>query len=279
MSDETESEIIIATAVRSVTPVPLSATRGIFSVVVPEGAHQQTIDLNLEQYQEWPDRVKGSTTLHDADSFTRFVMEHESSAAKVYASLPQFRFVAVFNDAFKIEGDDGQPGWADHRASLTLTKTPEWLHWEGKNGQMMGQGAFAEHIEDGLDEITEPVAAEMLELAQTFHANTGVQFKSSTILASGQRQIQYEETTTARAGQKGDIVIPKELVLGLAPFEGSDAYKIKARFRFSVSDGNLKIGYKLDRPHDVLKSAFDDTVALVAEAVESPVFRGLPVGS
>lgn len=131
--------------------------------------------------------------------------------------------------------------------------TGEIMEGRHANGKMMPQGAFAEHIEDGLDEIADDGAAMMLELAQTFHANTGVAFKSSTILASGQRQIQYEETTTAKAGQKGDITIPQEFVIGLAPFEGSDAYRVRARFRFAVRDGSLSIGYKLARPHDTLK--------------------------
>lgn len=282
MSEATESQVIIDTAIRGAAPVPLDAKRGIFSVIVPEGGQQCTIDLGLEQYLDAPPRVKGTTVLHDAVSLVDLVKEHEWEATKVYADLGHFRFTAVFNGAWKSSPEtDSEPGWSDHRSQLTLTKTPEWLHWESRNGQSMSQTAFAEHVEDGLAEIVEPAAAEMLELAQTFHANTGVAFKSSTILASGQRQLHYEETTTARAGQKGDITIPQEFVLGVAPFEGSPAYRVTARFRFSVREGTLSIGYKLDRPHVVLRSAFDDTVGEVAEAVESPVFRGVapdPIG-
>lgn len=273
MTEKTENEALSDIAVAGTSPDVLAEGK-CYSLVIPEG--YQHVEVDTDKLADNPRRLHGTVALHDAASFQAFIKEHEWDATKVYASLPAFRLVAVTNDAYKADGDEALPGWADHRAVLQLTKTPEWLHWENGNGSMMTQTAFAEHVEDGLLEIQVPAAAEMLELAQTFHANTGVAFKSSEILASGQRQLHYEESTTAKAGQKGDITIPSEFELAIMPFEGSEMYKVVARLRFRARDGVLSIGYKLTRPHDVLRSAFDTTVDNLGEAITAPVLRGTP---
>jgi hypothetical protein len=62
------------------------------------------------------------------------------------------------------------------------------------------------------------------------------------------------------------------------PFEGASAFRMTARLRYRISAGGLRIGYKLDRPEDVLREAFDDVTQVVrtnlAEGV--PVFDGSP---
>jgi len=196
--------------------------------------------LDLDEHLEAPRRTKGTTRLFD-DADVEF------GAA-----------------------------WADHRAVLTLKATPEWTHWAGPNGQMLGQEAFAEHIETGADEVVKPSGAEMLELAQTFHAKNNVAFKQSTILASGERQFAYEETIAAKAGQTGKLTIPKEFELGIAPFEGTDKYKVIARLRYRIREGALTIGYKLDRPEVVQLAAFDDVASRIAAAADLTILSGLP---
>jgi uncharacterized protein YfdQ (DUF2303 family) len=272
MSDATENEVLATHVARGLTPHPLAVDR-VYSVVVPDGSDLQIVDL--ETHRDYPDRMHGTTRLHDVGSLLGFVDEHEWDATKVYASLAAFRIVAVFNDDVKADGEQ-RPGWGDHRAELDLVRTPEWSAWEESDGRMMNQADFAEFIEDRLLDIVEPEAADMLELAQTFHAVTGVNFRSSTILASGQRQLTYEESTTATAGHGGKLVIPKEFVLGIPPFENGEAYRLTARLRFRLSSGSLALGYRLTRPRDVLRAAFDDVVDNVATTVAASVFRGTP---
>jgi len=100
----------------------------------------------------------------------------------------------------------------------------------------------------------------MLELAQSFQAKTKVDFESAQQLANGRRSLQFKETVDARAGQKGEIEIPAEFKLALKPFVGTDPYAVTARFRYRINGGNLLIGYKLNRPADVQRSAFGDIV-------------------
>ena len=268
MTDKTEAQSIIDAAVAAAEPTRLPAGE-FFHVIVPAKASREEIDT--EFLLEEPRRHRGMTAHHQDDSFSRFVARYQQSPTLLYADVDAFKVTAVFNDS-----SSDVAGWSDHRAVLTLRKTPQWLLWEKHDGELLGQVQFAEHLEDGALEIVNPDAATLLELAQTFHAHTGVQFKSSQMLASGERKLQYEETTTAIAGTKGDIQVPKEFELGLEPFEGAPSYKLTARLRFRINNGQLAIGYRLDRPNDVLRSAFADVVERIGGATAIDPFFGTP---
>jgi uncharacterized protein YfdQ (DUF2303 family) len=270
----TDAEAIIETAQEAVDPKVID--RGdLISVVVAEG--NQHVLVDTERFLDAPTRKRGVAELHTADSLSAYVEKHNGEGtlgAELYADLDTFSIVAVFNG----HTADGA-GWGDHRGVLTLRKTPEWKRWTEADNRLMSQVQFAELIEDGLGEIVEPPAAEVLEMAQHFEAAVKVNFKSSRLLDNGQRQITYEETIDAKAGQLGQIVIPRELVLGIAPFEGCVGYRVVARLRYRLNDGQLGIGIVLDHPEKVLESAFDDEVNKVEEPTGIRAYRGKPLAS
>ncbi len=226
---------------------------------------------DFEALLNTPRRKRGTVQLHDAASLCAFVNEHKTETTRLYADAEAFTFVAVINDA-TAEGAE----WADHRAVLKLRQTEEWKRWAGKDNVLMSQEDFAEHIEDGAPEIVKPDAATMLELAQTFQAKTGVDFKSSSVLQSGERQLTYNEEIKASAGGAGQITVPSIIELSLAAFEGGKKTKILARFRFRIGGGQLRIGYKLDRPEEVLREAVRSAADEIREATDIAVLNGTP---
>lgn len=271
--DETGgTRAVIDTAIQSVEPTFVDAGTGTLAIVtVPPGGSVQTIDLaeKVARHQTTPTRKTGQFSVHDAASFVAYLSKHGVSDTEVWADIPSARIVGVVN----AHGND-QPGWADHRVTYAAQHTDAWKAWIANDGKLMGQVAFAEHIEDRSIDIVRPVAADMLELAQTFQATVGVSFESSKLLSSGERQVEYRETVDAKAGKAGRLEIPKDFDIALIPFEGADAYKVRAHFRFRITDGELKVGYRLERPADVLREAFLGVVDSIASQVEAPVFRG-----
>lgn len=229
----------------------------ILSLVVPAGAQHKLIDL--EEHLDRPRRKRGTVELTDVDSLIRYVNAHKGDGTELYADVDRTKVVAVLN------GHEHEAGWGDHRAVLTLRPSTEWKRWSGKNGDTLTQTAFAEHIEESLDDIVEPAAASVLEMAQTFEASKSVEFRSSSMLSSGQRQLNYVETIEARAGAHGQLTVPTEFVLGLRPFEGTDRYKVTARFRYRINDGKLAVAYVLDKPQDVIEAAFADILGLLED--------------
>lgn len=242
----------------------------IYSVTVPAGAHRETVDL--EPLLAAPRRKRGIVQLHDCASLARMVQHHEpDGVVTIYADQARAKITAVLNDHGATT-----PGWGDHRAVLQLRYTPAWARWTEADGKLGGQSSFAELIEDRNVDIVEPPGAEMLELAQTFQATTSVEFRTQKRLADGQTQLTYHETIDAKAGQGGDIVIPKEFTVALAPYEGCDPYKVKCRLRFRVRDGALLIGFVMDRPEDVLKAAFADVADVLGAETGIEAYLGEP---
>jgi uncharacterized protein YfdQ (DUF2303 family) len=228
--------------------------------------------INLQDFEPTPRRKRGQTVHFTAASLAAYMLSHKEDGTAAYVDLENFQITVVINGP-----SVAAPGWSDHTARLTTRPTPEWNYWSGKDGKMLSQADFAEHVQAGLREILDPPAADMLELAQNFQAKTDVSFKSGKQLADGKRQLEYVEDIQATAGVKGTIVIPSELSLAIAPFEGSAAYKIKAWFRFRINNGDLQLGYKLDRPRDVQKAAFDDIVGDLQKAtLLKDVYYGKP---
>lgn len=269
---EPENEVVARLAAAAGQLRPVDAGTDVYSVLVPDGYEHVLVDT--ERWLPAPRRKTGSVILHTGDSFSAYVNAHKGPETALYAdprSTPA-HIVAVLN------GHGSGPGFGDHRATLALRHSPAWQRWVGRDNDRGSQTTFAEHLEVGAGEIVDPPAATMLELAETFHANTKVTFTSSHVLSSDQRALEYREQTEASAGRTGSITVPKSFTLALAVFEGDVRREILARLRFSTSGGQLKIGYSLDRPDELAEEAFDAIVAGVEEATTITAYRGRPVG-
>lgn len=268
MTDIDNVQTIVDTALLGAEPAELEPGK-FYAYLGLHGVHE--VNLTGPEYTGTPPRKSGTTTVRDAISFQAYFAKHADADTEVYANVEQLSVTAIL-DAHKADA----ARWEGHRLTLALRKTEAWEQWLALDGKLMGQEQFAEFLEDHLPELQEPDAATMLEIAQSFQAATKVDFQSGTRLATGQRQFQYVETTTAKAGQKGQLTIPETFVIGLVPFEGSAGYRLTARLRYRIVDTQLRTGYKLERPSDTLKSAFEDVVAEIGEAIEQPVMNGRP---
>ncbi|GGJ81772.1 hypothetical protein GCM10011583_11510 [Streptomyces camponoticapitis] len=268
--NNTEAQAVIDVAQAAVAPKALEPGK-VHVVALGRGEYRQ-IDLTGPEHTGVPARKSGTSIVRDVDSFVAYFEKHGDDDSEVYADVEQRTITAVL-DAHSAEG----ARWGRHRLQLQLRHTPAWLAWTKVDNQLMPQKDFAEFIEDNLLDLVEPSAATMLELAESFEATTSAAFQSSQRLDNGQRRFSYTEEISAKAGHKGDIVIPATLRLGLRPFEGSEPYSVNARFKYSLAKEELKLGVKLDRPGDVLAAAFSDIRTLIDSDVPMAVLNGAPL--
>lgn len=268
MTNTDNAQVIVDTALRSAEPREL-ATGKYYAFVTPSGL--QKVDLTGPEHTGIPPRKAGTTTVRDARSWSAYFAKHSSQASEVYADSERLTVTAVLDAHAKDE-----PSWGAHRLVLSLRTTDAWKQWLHNDGELLDQEAFAEFLEDHLPELLEPSAADMLEIAQSLQAASKVDFQSGIRLASGQRQFQYVETTTTKAGQKGQLTVPETFIIGLVPFEGSEGYRLTARLRYRITDRGLRMGYKLERPADILRTAFGDVVNVIDGDIEQPVMNGSP---
>ncbi len=224
-----------------------------------------------------PRRIERAVTVRDADSLIDHLNRNLSSTSRngyahgvgeleVWADLDARKVTAVL---------DGLDGWRKHTATLALRHSREWSEWTSIDGKLLPQATLAQFIEDHLSSIAEPDGAKLLDVCQTLQATTSVTFKSQTILANGQRQIRYEESVEAKAGQKGDLTIPGELLLALPIFQGGERVAVRARFRFAIRDGVLTLGVKLVEPDLQVEEAFAEVVDDIQGRIEVRINHGV----
>jgi len=281
MPELSDTQAIIDTATLAADPSPLDPENRFYTALVPAGAHMDVIDLEkyLEAFRDRPRRQTGTVNVHDAPAFIAYMTKHALGESEVWADIANQQLVAIINaNQGNGDGPDSPSGagWGDHRAQLTLRKTPAWTAWESGNRKFIAQTSFAEHVEERLPDFATPSGADMLELAQSFKAHTKVNFESSRRLKSGETTLEYREETEATAGKKGTIAIPDVFTLGIAPFDGTQGYKVNARFRYRITDGTLLLGYVLERPEDILRAAFDDIVTAVDGGITASIWHGCP---
>jgi uncharacterized protein YfdQ (DUF2303 family) len=248
---------------------PAQLELGGYHVVTTQRGTER-IDLTGDAYRDRPRRTTRHVVVDDVASFAGYVSKHGRVASEVYAQRTNRGITAVLD----APGAD-EPDWCQHRVTLQLQHTQPWRDWTEADRKYMPQAAFAEFIEDHLGDIRSPSGAEMLEVAQTLHANTKVTFSSGYRIQDGQRRLTYTEDTAGAAGTRGELSIPVRFVVGVEVFRGDGmAEELTARLRYRIADGRLQLGYFLDRPEDAVERAWEPYTTTIAEELDRPVLSG-----
>lgn len=227
---------------------------------------------NLEGLLDAPLRPRGDADLHDPADFAEYTnrLGHKETTT-VWVDEDHGRIVAVFDD----HGDSASAGWRQHRATLTLKADPDWRAWVNSDSKLDSQVWFAEHLDQLAHTVVSPDAATMLELAKKFQGKKSVAFTSGVRTDNGDVQLAYEETTTAKSGERGQVEIPSEFIIRITPFLGASPAEVHARLRYRINSGNLQIGYALIRPDLVRRDIMAGLVSSLRTQVDPfPVLMG-----
>ena len=241
--------------------------------LVPAGV--EVVDLR-PYLPAGPARKTGKVIMTTVESFVGYVAEHKTAATRVFADVAEapYLFRAVID--YHCPGPEGAATFCEHLCTLTLQQTAEWIAWTKADGKAFEQPDFAEFLEDNDIYFQEPNGARMLEIALTIKAGEGGQFRSHHRLANGNVALQYEHTTTAHAGEKGELEIPEDLVLALRPFEGCPPAKVRAKFRYRIRSGQITFAYRLLHTGDIVRRIVEESVKEIGEQLAVPVYMGAP---
>lgn len=251
---------------------------GDLLVYPPEPGHDpQVVNLaahrraDAEQARRSVHRKAGTYTVSDVDSFTRYYAKHAEESAEVWVNEQGAR--AVLNAYSHAPGEDGYND-EDHVLLLKLRLSPEWQAWMKVNGKLQGHADFAEWLTSVRTDIYQPDSATVLEAVQSLQvtANSKSEFKNSKRNGTdGARSFLFEETSTAKAGQKGELEVPEKFSVRLRVFAGDEMIYLDARLRYKISDGDLLLGIVIDRPELLIERA--------VEAIHSQISAGIDRGA
>lgn len=220
-----------------------------------------------------PDRIIADVNLRDSGSFARYVSAYTDPRTRVFAEPTQFKFLAVLD--YHAAGEFA-PQFCSHKAALTLQQDDRWKVWLSMDNKPMAQADFAEFIEDNRADISDPSPARMLEIASDLTAHSEVNFGASTKLSNGQTSLRYEEVVKAGVGQAGAIEVPEEFSIQVPVFYGESAISIRARLRFRINQSKLTFHYKLYRPGEVQRAAFQSAVKAMNDELKTDILMGSP---
>lgn len=242
--------------------------------VVPDGYRLETEDLQErnEALEERPRRITGEVSLANVESFCAFVeREFVENTTVCFAHLFHNAFTTIFN----YDAPGGVPGWGDRKAILSLKKTSNWKRRTSNNRVKMTQLKFADFLEANMDDIVEPDAASIIEMVSALKVKKKAEFHSIVDQNTGFTSLQYTEDVKGEA-IKGSVDFFGKFTIGLAPFYGSDPYKVKCNLRFSVDDQNrLEVFFQMINEESVTEDAFNVERSKIVErltALGVPIF-------
>lgn len=221
-------------------------------VVIPATA----IVKDLEDMLPAPIAKRASVTLGERESFTRYVNEHKTPTTRLCRWMGSDNgFTAVLD--FHEPGEAGKGSWNRHQAVFGLRTSPQFKLWWSKNGAKFTQKAFAEFLEDNYPDITDPAGAAVLDIANNLEVLSTSLFKSGQRLNNSTETLHYEKQHSTKAGEKGDIEVPRQFTLTIPIFYGEPSIAIQARLKYSLDDGRLTFWYELVRAQQAVDASID----------------------
>ena len=226
-------------------------------VIVHPGTHAVS-QLEREKLIR-PRFLTAEPLFHEVQGFIAYLNDFKDECSRIWHD-GQGGFLAVLDYHQSREPDARH---ADHRARLSLKRSPEWNAWTGQNGQPMSQVEFGEFIEDHARDVLDQLDA-LTEVASGLQATSGATFKSAFNQANGSIGIHWDEEVQGRVAGK-DMEVPNQFQVGLRPFYGCERYPIDCRLRYRIPSGHLKLFFKCLHLEPITEAAIEAIVLRVRD--------------
>ena len=230
---------------------------------------QQKIE-SVEGLLGAPVRIKQNRKFDDLRGFVEYANAFKTEGTAAFASRERIQVVFDYHTPEK-------PQWGAHVIEFFYKRSTRWQLWEQHNNKWMSQEDFADFLDSGLEEITSPVQADVLELVKNFRSTVNAEAESQ-IGADG-THFSYRQTVRGSA-KKTDITIPEFLTVRVSPFNGLEVlnalikddmekiltYAFRAKFSFRMKRDESKPDFKLQLLN--FDQAIDETLESVRTAIK-----------
>jgi uncharacterized protein YfdQ (DUF2303 family) len=238
--------------------------------------HKDLELIDLTEHQV-PLDYRSNACFDDLQSFIEYVNEYQRPGAHIFArTTPTEIFLrAVLSYTDKDGGNpDGVP--VDTRREATLAhfaalESQQLKAWRSKDGVSMSQVEMSECLDARSRDIAEPAAADVLEMIQNFESKRDVHFKSTMRLTDGSISVAFEDKEKST---KSQLEFPSELTLGLPIFRHMEPLAVKAKMRYRVNDGTLRLSYLLQDLEQIFDEQIRAAVDSVRKGTKLPVYLG-----
>jgi uncharacterized protein YfdQ (DUF2303 family) len=263
-------------------------TEGPVSFVVPDGCQVRTlhpveIDAAAEPSMSAPLRKRGEALLDSHRSVIDYLMRHACAGTALWASREDAEYAVVI-DGHEPEG--GSAGWGSHTGTYRPAVSVPWQRWSSRNGKWMGQEAFADLLDEGVNDFDarvagDPSPADVEAMIRTFRYTVKLD-ATEDIRPDGTAVVSYQETTQGRSTKSGNVELPRFFFLALYPYrlpgltteeEGKVApYRLRVRLRHKFDPREKRVGFAFEILNLVEHQdrAFGEVLGLITGGLAEP---------
>ncbi|MFO1156643.1 MAG: DUF2303 family protein [Rhodospirillales bacterium] len=295
-----DAEAIITTMRELVGGDIINLNNGHGVAVVPSGLRLESLKRYADEYAAAPDRRRGTANIDDLDSFVALVNRFKDGDSVIFADRDAAKpsLTAVLN--YDHAGGNGAPRFGDHRIVYAFPLAEAWCAWGERDGKKLGQGDFAEWLENRIGDIMPPPTSadladgrfpglaafageatgawadvrRLVELARGLTVNVASRLKESRNLQTGEASLVFE--AEHQDAQGAPLKVPSLFLLGLPVFDQGPAYRIAARLRYRVAGQALAWFYQLWRPELAFRHAIHEACRRAGDETALPLFYGRP---
>ena len=272
--------------------IEAKATKGF--IVYPENMQVEPLKKYVDAERLEPETLRGSTILHDCESFCGFINRYKTENSAVFYDKTEQKVTCIFDCATKEKAS-----FERHTASYQFPFSKELVEWKNHNGETMSQVDFAFFIErnvldladapapdkesDSLKEIRARVGgfyagtSKMVELSKGIAIRNDeratVKFDTNT----GEATLDFSSEHTDAAGNK--IKVPNMFLIVIPILNGGKAYQLPCRLRYRLYNGTVKWWYEVINLDQAIDKAIDEDLEAIKKETALPIFAGeLPQG-
>ena len=227
---------------------------------VPDGVKVEPLDfLNAK-------KPASKITFIDAESFSSYVKDYaNANESRMFASLGETAISCVIDFTPKCNIPSQAVGGAgEHRANFCLCETEDFKAWKAINETPLSQVEFIQFLLERAHCFESPDQATILEIATKLEVKNNVTFSGKERSSDGGINLTYREDVDARVGANGKIKVPDSVELSIVAFEGGEPLKIRARFYFKLSGGQVVFSIKLLNLRETVLKSFREVCDKIA---------------
>ena len=286
---------------------------GIEVLLIREGTSIGPVpSYYYDDARDTPRFRRGTAVMTSLDSFIAHVNRFGDDDTAVFAcddrTSPKVTAVLDYHRADvtvpEYEGADdtarvvGEFRHGKHRTTFAFPLSDEWKAWTKANEAVMSMGAFAEFLEDRIndiaiagDDVPEDVSrfinvnggadriadfATLFELSRGLKVYEQANVEEAVNQASGEGHIRFSVEHETRGRTGGVVKVPTMFFIAIPIFRKGAFYRIGAQLRYRKTAEGVKFWYKLYQADRSFDHAFAEAVARVSSETPAAVFYGAP---
>lgn len=281
-----------------VKPLELKGPDGVVNgslCAVPRGMELKSIKPFIDEYLLRPERRRGTAKLGELDSLIAHANRFKTRHSAGFVDGDSITVVYDYHQGN--DSDDagmlvGEPDWCQHRAVYNFPLSDEWTGWH-KASEAMGQGRFAEFLEDRITDIVDPSSAGPkvvewttylgLELAtptrlMSLSRNLSIRVETRAVqavnLTTGEGQVVWEEEH--KDSNYGPLKVPGAFVIAIPVFQAGALYSIPVRLRYRLQNGKISWWVSPHGTERIFKHAVSEACQRFSTETQIPLYYGAP---